>query len=58
MVVLEIAVFFDGRLAVALNDLPENPDKRNLLRGKAGSNLEWLSCLRTATETTAVYDAG
>jgi glycosyltransferase involved in cell wall biosynthesis len=43
------------RLASALSDLLENPDKCDLLRRKAGSNLEWLSCLRTATETIAVY---
>jgi glycosyltransferase involved in cell wall biosynthesis len=43
-------------LAKALSDLLENPEKRELLRSKAGSNLEWLSCLRTAKETIAVYD--
>jgi glycosyltransferase involved in cell wall biosynthesis len=43
-------------LANALSDLLENPGKRELLRSKAGSNLEWLSCLRTATETIAVYN--
>jgi glycosyltransferase involved in cell wall biosynthesis len=43
-------------LANALSDLLENPEKRELLRSKAASNLEWLSCQRTATETIAVYD--
>ena len=44
------------RLANALSDLLDNPEKRELLRRKAGSNLEWLSCLRTAKETIAVYN--
>jgi len=44
------------RLASALLELIENPAKRDFFRMKAASNLEWLSCQRTATETVAVYD--
>jgi len=44
------------RLALALQDLIENPARRDNYRVKAGSNLEWLSCLRAATETTSVYN--
>jgi len=43
------------RLAFAMQDLIENPVRRNNYRVKAGCNLEWLSCLRAATETTSVY---
>ena len=44
------------RLASALLELIENPTKRDFFRMKAASNLEWLSCQRTATETLTVYN--
>jgi hypothetical protein len=34
----------------------ENPTKRDFFRMKAASNLEWLSCQRTTTETVTVYN--
>lgn len=44
------------RLAYALTRLIEDPDARNAWSTRARSNLEWLSCRRTAKETVAVYN--
>jgi glycosyltransferase involved in cell wall biosynthesis len=43
-------------LALAMLELIQNPGMRDFYRMKAASNLEWLSCQRTATETAGVYN--
>jgi glycosyltransferase involved in cell wall biosynthesis len=53
---LLVAARSPQRLAAALTQLIEDPLARNSWGAKASSNLEWLSSVRMARETVAVYE--